>query len=241
MGLWTRMSPARWVDGRAVKNYTREYLDRTLSISLKRLRRSHIDLLLLHNPSAEILRQGDVFKWLEQQKTSGKIVRWGVSLYDSVKDVELSLNSGAQAIEARYSMLRRDIIDELKDQKWNFQFIARSPFDGGALSGKHTGIESFAKTDQRSSWPKETFTTYKELTDQLNSMVKDGMADSLTEVAIRFSAFTPNVGIVIPGAKSTQQLEANVNAISKGPLDNQAIAEIDRLRNEFLPKVVKWH
>jgi aryl-alcohol dehydrogenase-like predicted oxidoreductase len=225
------------VGGKAVKNYNSEYLDRSLALSLKRLRRSHVDLLLLHNPSTEILERGDVFRWLEQQEFRGKIVKWGVSLYDSLKDAEISLNSGAQAIEARYSMLRRDIVDSLNVQKWNFQFIARSPLDGGVLSGGHKTKESFAKTDQRASWPSNTFSVYNELAERLKILVDGGMAASVTELALRFSAFASNVALVIPGAKSIEQLEANINAVRKGPLPEEAIAEINRLRAAFLPKL----
>ena len=69
-------------------------------------------------------------------------------------------------------------------------------------------------------------------------MVNHAVRRSRVSTRRRFSAFSPNVSLVIPGAKSIEQLEANVTAVRRGPLSNEAIEEIARLRNEFLPKIV---
>jgi hypothetical protein len=65
-----------------------------------------------------------------------------------VEDAEISLNAGAQVIEARYSLLRRDILD------------------------KYTGAETFPKTDQRSSWSRERFAAYRELAEGLKPLIE---------------------------------------------------------------------
>lgn len=223
--------------GKLTKNYTPEFLDQALAVSLKRLRRARIDLLLLHNPPTEVLEGSQIYRWLEKQIGEGRIARWGCSIYDSVRDAELALEAGASAIEARYSLLRRDLIDHLPKGKWNFEFIARSPLDGGLLSGKYSGGESFPPTDQRSAMQDTYIKANQAYLSELQQLVNDGTVDSFAELAIRFTAFHPGVSRVIPGAKSIQQIEQNVGAALKGPLPASAIKLIDELRNEFLPKL----
>lgn len=224
--------------GKGVKNYSPEFLDTTLVTSLKRLRREKIDLLLLHNPPTEVLKDLQIYKWLKSKINEGKIARWGCSIYDSIEDAKLALNSGAEAIEARYSLLRRDIVDELPKGKWNFEFIARSPLDGGLLTGRYNGNEIFPPTDQRSSMKKSYFEINEAFLHELQPLIEEGMVESFAELAIRFVAFSPSVCRVIPGAKSVLQLEANIRAVHKGPLPLKAVNLINELRQSYLPKLL---
>lgn len=223
--------------GKAIKRYDPDFLDVSLGLSLTRLRREKIDLLLLHNPPSEVLAAGEVFEWLSRKKDEGKILAWGLSVYDSAKDAEMGLDAGATAIEARYSPIRRDVLDELSNGRWKFDFIARSPFDSGLLTGKYSSESKFANTDLRSAMKPETLNVYQEIAQTLSALVSDGTVKTLAELAIRFSAFAPKVARVIPGAKSVSQLEANVNAVLMGPLPQHALQLIDSVRNQFLTSV----
>ena len=171
--------------GKGVKNYSSEFLEATLMTSLKRLRREKIDLLLLHNPPTEVLRDSQIYKWLKSKIEEGKIARWGCSIYDSIEEAELALNEGAEAIEARYSLLRRDLIDELPKGKWNFEFIARSPLDGGLLTGLYNGSELFHPTDQRSAMKESYFKINQAYLRELQSLIDAGIVESFAELAIR--------------------------------------------------------
>jgi aryl-alcohol dehydrogenase-like predicted oxidoreductase len=223
--------------GKGVKNYTPEFLDQSLETSLKRLRRSQVDLLLLHNPPREVLEAPKIYDWLEAKVDEGKIARWGCSIYDSVEEAKLALNAGASAIEARYSLLRRDIIDDLAKENWTFEFIARSPLDGGLLSGKYDGADIFPSTDQRSAMKESYIKSNKAFLNELQCLIDDGIARTFAELAIRFVAFHPPITRVIPGAKSVAQVEQNIQAVLKGPLPSNAIERINDLREVYLPNL----
>lgn len=79
---------------------------------------------------------------------------------------------------------------------------------------------------------------YKRFAESLSTLITNGVADSLVELALRFSAHSPKVSVVIPGAKSVAQLEQNLKAIDKGPLPESALAEMDRLRHLHLAEIV---
>ena len=219
--------------GKAIKKYDIEFLENALAISMKRLRRSQVDMLLLHNPPTEVLEREEIFNWLNLAVARGQIVHWGVSVYDSVSDAKLALAGGAQAIEARYSLFRRDVIEDLKTSNWEFDFIARSPFDSGLLTGKYSGNETFPATDHRSAMKKEVIQNYVKATAEFKALIANGTVHSLAELAIRFSAFGKNVNVVIPGAKSIEQLEANINAATKGPLPAPALELIEQVREKY--------
>ncbi|HWU44431.1 MAG TPA: aldo/keto reductase [Bdellovibrio sp.] len=224
--------------GKGVKNYAPAFLDQSLDISLKRLRREQIDLLLLHNPPLETLKSSGIYSWLSAKIHEGKIAQWGCSIYDSVEEAKLALDAGASAIEARYSLLRRDIIDDLPKEKWKFEFLARSPLDGGLLSGKYNGGESFPSTDQRSAMRESYFQTNRAYLNELQLLIDDGTVDTFAELAIRFVAFHQPISRVISGAKSVSQLEKNIQAVIKGPLPVKAIELINNLRKIYMPRLL---
>jgi aryl-alcohol dehydrogenase-like predicted oxidoreductase len=219
--------------GNAVPNYDQKFLDQALGLSLKRLRRSQVELLLLHNPPTEILEQQEIFRWLERQVELGKIRRWGVSVYDSMKDAELALAAGASAIEARYSLIRRDVLDGLAHTT-SFQFIARSPFDSGLLSGKYSGNELFPRTDLRSTFNPEYISTTRKFLSELQYVIDQGGVSSFAELALRFACYNPRVAMTIPGVKSVRQLQENIDCVKRGPLPNEILKSIDCLRDDFL-------
>jgi aryl-alcohol dehydrogenase-like predicted oxidoreductase len=223
--------------GKGIKRYDTEFLDQSLDLSLKRLQREKIDLLLLHNPPADVLQKAGIFEWLRKKVRSEKILRWGLSVYDSVEEATIALAAGGSAIEARYSLIRRDIFDQLPCEP-SVAHIARSPFDSGLLTGKQFSAGIFPKTDLRSGMDANIFDTYSEISNALMVLIKDGHADSLAELAVRFSAFAPNVTRVIPGAKSVEQLELNVAAVLKGPLSTDALQAIDEIRAKYISRVV---
>lgn len=66
--------PTRW-DG--------PFLRRSLDSSLDRLKRSSVDIYMLHSPPAEIIGQGHAIAALEEARVAGKIRHIGVSADDS--------------------------------------------------------------------------------------------------------------------------------------------------------------
>ena len=120
--------------GRVVKRFDDKFLDESLSRSLKRFRTDYIDIYLLHNPPVQVLRDGYAFAWLERQREKGLIRHWGLSVYDNVEDARLALAAGARVIEARYNLLRSDLLPGLESELERavgdgVAGIARPPWD----------------------------------------------------------------------------------------------------------------
>lgn len=226
--------------GRPVKRFDDEFLDRSLTRSLKRLRTDHVDLYLLNNPPVQVLREGRVFEWLERQRAQGRILRWGISVYDNSEDARLALGAGAQVIEARYSLLRMDILPRFEDDllRAGCGFIARSPLDGGLLTGKY-GIESVFNpmTDHRSRWSRRFLKAADAALDELSWLVTEGFTETIHEAAIRCAVYGSGVGVAVPGAKTPEQLRINFDAATRGPLPLEALQRVRLIREKYLDEM----
>ena len=61
---------------------------------------------------------------------------------------------------------------------------------------------------------------------QLEPLLKDGMAGSLTELGERFVISHPNVSTMLVGYSTLQHLEEAIAAVNKGPLPAAAVQRI---------------
>ena len=104
--------------------------------SLRRLRRDHIDILLLHNPSDRLDWRTFEPTILENLKSSGKILTYGVSCR-SFQSVQAVLDGAfGTCIEWVFNIFERrpvaQIFPTLSIRRVNF--IARSPLSRGLIS-----------------------------------------------------------------------------------------------------------
>ena len=115
--------------------------------SLKRLGTDRIDLYLLHWPGRHPLRE--TVKAFEALRSSGKIVRWGVSNFDTLAMRQLSAAPGGEncaANQVLYNLSTRGVEFDL--MPWmaerTMPLMAYSPLDEGRLL-RHPGLGKMAK------------------------------------------------------------------------------------------------
>jgi aryl-alcohol dehydrogenase-like predicted oxidoreductase len=74
-------------------NWSPGYLEGAVDKSLRRLKRDRVDILMLHSPDAETIRQGPAIETLERARAKGKIGRIGISI-DTPEAAEAALADG---------------------------------------------------------------------------------------------------------------------------------------------------
>ncbi len=198
-------------------DFSEKYLLFAVEKSLERLQADVIDLYQLHNPSLEMIQQGDIFRPLEKLKKEGKIRFFGISIHDPLEGLAaMETVSGLSTIQVVYNVLRPSAGRELfpKAKEKGIGMIAREPLCNGFLTGKYNEASIFVPGDIRHDWPKEylqqiirTIQTWKSKV-QLKDL-------SLTQAAIRFVLEEETVSVVIPGAKNVKQVEENLAASQK--------------------------
>lgn len=226
--------------------YTRERVKQSLAGSIGRLGVDTLDLAQLHCIPIEVLRDGEIFTWLDDMRAAGMIRHWGASV-QTVEEGMLALRADTcTALQTIFNLFRQDAIDSLfpAAQKANAGIIVRLPLASGLLSGRMSASTTFTAQDHRSYnrdgqafYVGETFSGLPfergvAFADEIKHWLPAGM--SLAHLALRFILDQPAVSTVIAGVTRPAQLEDNVAAAAMEPLEAPLVA---RLRDFYAEKV----
>ena len=200
--------------------------------SLRRLGVDALDLTQIHCLPTETLKQGDLFEWLRTLKQEGKIKRFGLSV-ESMEEAGICLEQeGVSSLQVIFNMFRQKPIAELFDQAKakGVALIVRLPLASGLLSGKFKSASTFQETDHRNynrnggqfnvgeTFAGIPFEKGVELSDELKTLVPEGM--TLAQMALRWILDFDAVTVVIPGATTPEQTDANCSASDLSPLSS---------------------
>ncbi|UOQ87250.1 aldo/keto reductase [Gracilibacillus salinarum] len=223
-------------------NYSEEAVTNYVENSLRRLEREQLDLIQIHCPPIEIIRDGAVFGVLDSLKRQGKIRHYGVSV-ETVEEGLLAMeNPNVDALQVIFNIFRQKPVTELfpvAKQK-NVGILARVPLASGLLTGKFSAGHQFEEDDHRKFNQNgeafnvgETFAGLPfdkgvELSNQLN-WIKDGRGN-MTRAALKWILSHDAVSSVIPGFKTIKQVDDNLAAM-KVPEFTET--ELERLQNFY--------
>lgn len=212
------------------ENFSMEQFRLHTENSLKRLGLDCLDLTQVHCPPTELIKQGEMFDWLRTLKKEGKIKEFGLSV-ESMEEAEFCLQQeGLSSLQIIFNVLRQKPIDTIFDlalQK-KVALIIRLPLASGLLSGKLNNNTSFPSNDHRNFNQNgehfnvgETFSGLPfekgiEIVDQLDKIIPNEIPLSLA--ALRWILDYEAVSVVIPGSKSTEQVQHNCRASELTPL-----------------------
>ena len=200
------------------KNFSIEFLEKSLDACAARLRPRALDIVLLHNPSVQTLNQGIATEFLVQQVLSGRMRAWGVSV-GSRQTAEAALNAGAQVIELGFNILWaqdfRDIQEMAKEK--GVGILARSVLAHGLLAGYFPSDKVFPSYDHRSErWTNEEMRRRIRHLDAIRPLVR-GDVSSLRSAAIRWVLNHDLVSSTIIGPRNCLQLDQLVRDAGKEP------------------------
>ncbi|MGB0578484.1 MAG: aldo/keto reductase [Limisphaerales bacterium] len=65
--------------GRAVVDWSLKRAQESLTASLERLQRDHVDLLLLHEPDPALINTDEFLAWFEAERKRGRVRHWGAA------------------------------------------------------------------------------------------------------------------------------------------------------------------
>jgi aryl-alcohol dehydrogenase-like predicted oxidoreductase len=214
-----------------LRNFDPGYIAGALEQSLRRLQIDTIDLYQLHNPSAEVMRRGEIFELMDRVKREGKIRYYGVSLETAADGIVAIQTGKPDTLQLVYNILHQDPEDELFPlaARHNVGIIARVPLERGVLSGRFTGRESFARGDFRARmFSEKELAPLNAAVGKLGFLVK-GDVPNLAQAALRFTLSHTAVSSVIPGIRTVAQVDDNAAASGKRLLAE----DLDRLHELY--------
>jgi aryl-alcohol dehydrogenase-like predicted oxidoreductase len=228
----------------AASGYTRANLEAFIDRSRKNLGVEALDLVQLHCPPTEVYYRPEVFEALDALVAAGKIRGYGVS----VEKVEEALKAieypGVVSVQIIYNIFRQRPAElffrEAKAR--NVAVIARVPLASGLLTGKLDRNSSFAPDDHRNfnrhgeafdvgeTFSGVPYEVALEAVDAIRALVPAGT--SMAAFALRWILMADAVSVVIPGAKSRAQAQANAAASELGALPSETMHALRKIYDQ---------
>ena len=224
--------------------YTRANLEAFIERSRRNLGMDTLDLVQLHCPPTEVYYRPEVFEALDALVAAGKIRSYGVS----VEKVEEALKAieypGVVSVQIIYNIFRQRPAElffrEAKAR--NVAVIARVPLASGLLTGKLDRNSRFAPDDHRNfnrhgeafdvgeTFSGVPYDVALEAVDGIRAWVPTGT--TMAAFALRWILMQDAVSVVIPGAKSRAQAQANAAASALGPLPQQTMHALEKIYDD---------
>ncbi len=248
--IYVATKAGRRLEPHTSEGYNRKNLTEFVERSLKNLEMEAIDLLQLHCPPMEVYYRPEVFGFLDDLVTQGKIRAYGVS----VEKVEEALKSieypNVQTVQIIFNVFRQRPADLFFNQaiEKKVGILARVPLASGLLTGKLKKTTKFDPEDHRSynrhgeSFDRgETFSgidyeTGLQAVDELRSLVPDGT--SITQFALRWILMFDAVTCAIPGARNVIQAEENVRAAELPAIPDTKMDQIKKIYDHRIRELV---
>ena len=214
-----------------VTDFSAEAIRPSLEGSLKRLQTDYIDILLLHNPPAELMH-GDSPQYaeLEKLKQEGKIREYGVSLDDVVSMKTVLETTESKALEIYFNIFSQDLASlfSLAEDK-GVGLIVKVPLDSGWLAGKYNATSTFAGV--RGRWPEDVIARRGALVEKLQAIAPPDRP--LVHTALQYILAYPAISTIIPGGKTVAQALENIKA-ANNRLTDEAFTQIRQLWEQEL-------
>jgi len=198
--------------------------------NLKRLQTDYVDVIQSHidfrESTMEVFLEG-----FEKLQTAGKVRAFGVSSGDFEYIKAFSRNGKCASLQIDYSILNRtpeaEILDYCKAQ--GIGVIVRGVLAMGLLTGKFSENSTFPEDDFRHKWltdPAQNAVYKEDLAKvrTLQPLVQPGR--TLSQAAIQFVLQHEAVTTVIPGARTSVQVLANLAAAGAPPFTAEELALI---------------
>lgn len=202
--------------------------------SLTRLGRNAIDFYMLHSPTVAQLENGNWAEAIDQLKAQGKIRFWGISTHDHASGLA-AIQHGAEFLQLEYDILSPSAEQELLPlaQRHNVGVMVRTPLARGLLSGKFRAGQPIPPEQQWRRPKGDALEARLQRVEQLRFLEREGQ--TMAQAALRWVLEHPAAHCVIPGARTLEQLESNLDAIN-GELLPEESARIRELQEAWRAK-----
>jgi aryl-alcohol dehydrogenase-like predicted oxidoreductase len=209
-------------------NKFRGVVQKSLDCSLKALQRDVLDIVQIHNATAEDLAQGEIVSLLLDAKQQGKIRFLGASVYGEAAALAVIESKQFDVLQVAYNLLDQRMAQRVfpAAERASVGVIVRSVFLKGVLT-------------PRAQWLPKPLAELRQAADRIRETFRASW-QVLPEVALRFCLSTPQVTTVLTGASTPNELRQAIAAAEAGPFAKQQLAATsdlglsdERLLNPF--------
>jgi aryl-alcohol dehydrogenase-like predicted oxidoreductase len=187
--------------------FTRTVTD-SLDTSRRALTRDVLDIVRIHNTTAEMVENGRVTDALAAARQQGIVRYFGATVYGEAAAMTVIRSDRFDVLQVAFNVLDQRMAREVLPAAAasGVGVIVRSAFLKGALTPK-------------SQWLPASLTAVRESAARARDLLAGGDWERLPEAAMRFCLSVPNVASVLTGARTTVELDAAFAAEAAGPLE----------------------
>jgi aryl-alcohol dehydrogenase-like predicted oxidoreductase len=216
----------RKVDGVQGEDWSAQLISETVDRSLRRLRTDHLDVMLLHSCSQEVLERGEALGALLRAREAGKIRLAGYSGDNAAATFAVAL-PGVDVLMCSASFCDQANLDGA--------LLAAASAGTGVIVKRSVANGAWKPLDAQQGLYRDYVKPYMErfaaMGLQPGELGYSGAGDWL-EIALRFTLALEEVQVVSIGTTNPVNAEANLRILEKGPLPQEAVALIRRTFRE---------
>lgn len=234
--------------------YTLDNFRRWTDRSRENLGVDTLDLVQLHCPPSEVLKNPATYDALRTLVDEGRIARWGVSVETCDEALDALREPDLASIQIILNLFRRKPLERVVSAaaEAGVGIIARVPLASGLLSGKYDETTTFAPNDHRTynrdgsafdvgeTFSGVPFEVGVRAARQVATLTPDGWTTA--QLALRWIEQQPGVSTVIPGARNPEQARDNAAVGDLPPIDDATLAELEQIYDREIREYVhrKW-
>lgn len=230
--LATKFGHDRSSDEPAERHWQPASVQKQLEASLRALQTDRIDIYQFHSGSDAELDNDALWTMLHKQREAGKIRSLGISIgqLNNVYQADRAQALGVDVIQVVYNVLKRGAEQGVLPscQRQQLGVLNRTPLASGFLGGKYLPGVRFPANDVRALRKQEGMDAEIE---RANSMLEQFARADVPKAAwaLAWCLKHPAITSVIPGVKSVAQMDANVQALSLLPPEDQILSSAGRV------------
>jgi aryl-alcohol dehydrogenase-like predicted oxidoreductase len=234
----------RRADPHVAEAYTPEAFTSWNDRSRSNLGMDTLDLVQLHCPPTAVYDDDRVFDALDWLVENGRVRNYGVSVETVAEALRAIQRPGVATVQIVLNVFRRKPLEQVLPaaSEAGVGIIARVPLASGLLSGKYDQHTVFAADDHRSynrhgeafdvgeTFAGVPFEVGVAAAQEIARLIPEGMTTA--QAALRWLLDQQGVSVIIPGARTTDQVRANASAAHLDPLQPEVHDAFARLYDQ---------
>jgi aryl-alcohol dehydrogenase-like predicted oxidoreductase len=244
-GVFVATKMGRRVD-QLPENYNAAAFEAWNARSRENLGFEPLDLVQLHCPPDAVYEDDAVFDALDALVEEGRISAYGVSVETCAQALRAIARPRVASVQIILNCFRLKPLEQVLPaaRAAGVGIIARVPLASGLLSGRYDEHTTFAAEDHRSynrhgeafdvgeTFSGVPFETGVSAARELKALLDPGV--TLSQFALRWVIDQPGVSTVIPGARNTEQVLANVAAAALPPLSAKQLRGVEEVYDRLI-------
>lgn len=210
---------------------TEKFIISSLARSRRKLQKDHLDIVQVHNATADTFLHSKAFKVLQEEKESGNIRFTGASVYEP-ENALAAIDSGMiDVIQVAYNVL---------DQRMDEIVLDRARSEGIGILSRSVYLKGVLTA--RAKWLPDHCTPLRDASEHVKKIMNLASWDDLSEFALRFALSNPLINSVLVGVSNEVELDFALKVFNKGKLsDNELdLAHQCKINDKFWLDPSNW-